>query len=155
MSTNAWKEAYLHTVFSIFITDIPRAKCKSWPLRRFDINHEEFFVLRSSLRTSQRRSGNQLQSDWPSRGGNDMLYLKYRKIMNQGQTREIETSGGGLMITIIIQEYWRTTSRINGTSIIDIIFFLALMDTKESSGIHHNQQLSTFDVWHTFPSPLA
>lgn len=75
--------------------------------------------------------------------------------MNQGQTREIETSGGGLMITIIIQEYWRSNSRINGTSIIDIIVFLALMDTQEPSGIHHNQQLNTFDVWYTFPSPLA
>ena len=38
-------------------------------------------------------------------------------------------------------------------SMIDLILFLVIMNAKASSGIHHNQQLNTFDVWYTFLSP--
>lgn len=150
MSTNARKEANLYATLSNFITDISRAKCQLWPLQRFGINHKEFFVLLSWLRTNQRRSSNQPPPDWPSCGGNDKLYLTYRKITDQGQTREMETSGCGPMMTVIMQEHWRETSKINGMSMIDSTFFLVIMNAKKSSGIHHKQQLITFDVWYTF-----
>lgn len=67
----------------------------------------------------------------------------------------METSGCGPMITVIMQEHWRGTSKINGMSMIDLILFLVTMNAKASSATTNSWIRSMFCIPFYLPPSLG